>query len=126
MDHLDKEVIESLSEPAKRVFKSLDYRSKRGTHELSDCLTKAKCQSANDIKGISLALQGYNFGNGYIDWALKNYGCYTKENAGIFSAKMCAELGCSSYGDTEYVPHVLRYYVMKKKPVYPMNPPKRF
>ncbi len=27
MDHLDKEVIESLSEPAKRVFKSLDYRS---------------------------------------------------------------------------------------------------
>ena len=31
-----------------------------GTHELSDCLTKAKCQSPNDIKGISLALQGYN------------------------------------------------------------------
>lgn len=31
-----------------------------GTHELSDCLTKAKCKSANDIKGISLALQGYN------------------------------------------------------------------
>ena len=86
-----------------------------GTHELSDCLTKAKCQSPNDIKGISLALQGYNFGNGYIDWALKNYGCYTKENAGIFSAKMCAELGYSSYGDTEYVPHVLRYYVMNEE-----------
>ena len=29
MDHLDKEVIESLSEPAKRMFKSLDYRSKQ-------------------------------------------------------------------------------------------------
>ena len=29
MDHLDKEVIESLSESAKRVFKSLDYRSKQ-------------------------------------------------------------------------------------------------
>lgn len=43
-----------------------------GTHELSDCLTKAKSKSPNDIKGISLALQGYNFGNGYIDWALKN------------------------------------------------------
>ena len=26
MDHLDKEVIESLSEPAKRVFKSLDVK----------------------------------------------------------------------------------------------------
>ena len=86
-----------------------------GTHELSDCLTKAKCQSPNDIKGISLALQGYNFGNGYIDWASKNYGCYTKENARIFSAKMCAELGYSSYGDTEYVPHVLRYYVMNEE-----------
>ena len=29
MDHLDREVIESLSEPAKRIFKSLDYRSKQ-------------------------------------------------------------------------------------------------
>lgn len=78
-----------------------------GTHELSDCLTKAKCKDPNDINGISLALQGYNFGNGYIDWALKNDGCYTKENAQIFSAKMCAELGYTSYGDVEYVPHVL-------------------
>lgn len=82
-----------------------------GTHELSDCLKKAKCKNPSDIVGISLALQGYNFGNGYIDWALKNYKGYTKENAVIFSQKMCAELGFSSYGDVEYVPHVLRYYI---------------
>lgn len=82
-----------------------------GTHELSDCLEKAKCKNPSDMAGISLALQGYNFGNGYIDWALKNYKGYTKENAVIFSQKMCAELGYSSYGDVEYVPHVLRYYV---------------
>ena len=82
-----------------------------GTHELSDCLKKAKCKNPSDIAGISLALQGYNFGNGYIDWALKNYKGYTKENAVIYSQKMCAELGYSSYGDVEYVPHVLRYYV---------------
>lgn len=82
-----------------------------GTHELSDCLKKAKCKNPSDITGISLALQGYNFGNGYIDWALKNYKGYTKENAVIFSQKMCVELGYSSYGDVEYVPHVLRYYV---------------
>lgn len=82
-----------------------------GTHELSDCLKKAKCKNPSDIAGISLALQGYNFGNGYIDWALKNYKGYTKENAVVFSQKMCAELGYSSYGDVEYVPHVLRYYV---------------
>ena len=82
-----------------------------GTHELSDCLTKAECKSANDIQGISLALQGYNFGNGYIDWALENYKGYSKVNAELFSQKMCSELGYSSYGDVEYVPHVLRYYV---------------
>ena len=29
MEQLDKEVIEELSEPAKRVFRSLDYRSQR-------------------------------------------------------------------------------------------------
>ena len=29
MEQLDKEVIEELSEPAKRVFCSLDYRSQR-------------------------------------------------------------------------------------------------
>ena len=86
-----------------------------GTHQLSDCLTGAKCKSPNDIKGISLALQGYNFGNGYIEWALKNYGCYTKENAEIFSKKMCADLGYDSYGDVDYVPHVLRYYVANEQ-----------
>jgi len=82
-----------------------------GTHELADCLENAKCKNPSDIAGISLALQGYNFGNGYIDWALKNYKGYTKENVVIFSQKMCAKLGYSSYGDVEYVPHVLRYYV---------------
>lgn len=58
-----------------------------GTHELSDCLKKAKCKNPSDIAGISLALQGYNFGNGYIDWALKNYKGYTKENAVFFHRK---------------------------------------
>lgn len=82
-----------------------------GTHQLSDCLKQAKCRDSSDIAGISLAIQGYNFGNGYINWAVKNYQGYTKENAVIFSKKMCAELGYSSYGDVEYVAHVLRYYV---------------
>lgn len=82
-----------------------------GTHELSDCLTKASCKSSMDIPGISLALQGYNFGNGYIDWAKRNYKGYTKDNAEIFAMKMCDELEYESYGDSEYVPHVLRYYI---------------
>jgi cell wall-associated NlpC family hydrolase len=82
-----------------------------GTHELADCLEKAKCKDAGDVSAISLAIQGYNFGNGYIEWAIKNYKGYTKENAEIFSKKMCNELGYSSYGDTDYVSHVLRYYI---------------
>lgn len=81
-----------------------------GVHELSDCLTKANCKNSSDIPAISLALQGYNFGNGYIVWALKNYNGYSKDNAKVFSIKMCNELGYKSYGDIEYVSHVLRYY----------------
>lgn len=82
-----------------------------GVHELSDCLSKSGSKDSSDIPLISLALQGYNFGNGYIDWALTNYGGYSAENAVLFSQRMCNSLGYSSYGDVDYVPHVLRYYV---------------
>lgn len=81
-----------------------------GVHELSDCLKSAGAKGAGDLTNISLALQAYNFGNGYLAWARKNYQGYTKTNAEIFSAKMCKEKGYSSYGDVDYVPHVLRYY----------------
>lgn len=57
-----------------------------------------------------LALQGYNYGAGYIPWALNNYGGYTEENAAVFSDMMAAKLGWGAYGDKLYVPHVLRYY----------------
>ena len=86
-----------------------------GVHEISDCLKAASVSGSGDIKNIKLALQGYNFGNGYIDWALKKDGGYTEKNAKEFSKKMCDELGYSSYGDVEYVPHVLRYYVANEK-----------
>lgn len=82
-----------------------------GTHELSDCLKSAKCKGPDDIAGIKLAIQGYNFGNGYIAWAIKNYKGYTEESAKVFSAKMKAQLHVSGYGDVDYVKHVLRYYV---------------
>lgn len=82
-----------------------------GTHELADCLKKAKCKDSSDINAIKLAIQGYNFGNGYIDWAIKNYGSYSRDNAVIFSNKMKEQLHVSGYGDVDYVPHVLRYYI---------------
>ncbi len=57
---------------------------------------------------LKLALQGYNFGNGYIQWA-KERGGYTLENAKEFSSMMASKLGWSSYGDILYVEHVMRY-----------------
>lgn len=62
------------------------------------------------MERIKLALQGYNFGNGYISWAKTNYGGYSYANAVEFSTTQAERLGWDSYGDTQYVSHVLRYY----------------
>lgn len=61
-------------------------------------------------------LQGYNFGNGYIEWAKSNYGGYTAANAAEFSDMMAERMGWSSYGDKHYVLHVLRYYIFGRIP----------
>lgn len=66
-----------------------------------------------NLDKTKLALQGYNFGSGYIDWALANYGGYSEENAAIFSDMMAARCGWRAYGDKQYVPHVLRYYEIR-------------
>ena len=62
------------------------------------------------MEHIKLALQGYNFGNGYISWAKTNYGGYSYANAVEFSTMQAARLGWDSYGDTQYPAHVLLYY----------------
>ena len=50
------------------------------------------------------------YGNGYISWAIRNYGGYSEANALQFSQEQAASHGWAGYGDPEYVPHVLRYY----------------
>ncbi|WMX58982.1 lysozyme family protein [Peribacillus sp. R9-11] len=62
-------------------------------------------QTKGDIK---LALQSYNFGTGFIDYALKRGG-YSKAVAIEFSNMMAAKQGWDSYGDVNYVENVLRY-----------------
>lgn len=47
----------------------------------SDCLKKAKVKDSSDTERIYLALQGYNYGSGYIEWAIHNFGGYSKYNA---------------------------------------------
>ena len=81
-----------------------------GVQELKAALISAEVENPIDMEHIKLALQGYNFGNGYISWAKSNYGGYSYANAVKFSTMQAERLGWSSYGDTQYVAHVLRYY----------------
>lgn len=87
-----------------------EYSINVGIQNLADCLQIAECESPVDIDAIKLALQGYNYGQGYITWAMNKYGEYTKANAIEFSLKTAEQCGWASYGDMDYVPHVLRYY----------------
>lgn len=89
-----------------------EYSIDVGIQNLADCLRIAQCESPVDMEAIKLALQGYNYGQGYITWAMSKYGEYTKANAVEFSLKTAESYGWSSYGDMDYVPHVLRYYPM--------------
>ena len=87
-----------------------EYSIDVGIQNLAACLSQAGADSPEDIDRVSLALQGYNFGSGYIFWALANYGSYSELNALEFSAMMAQRLGWPSYGDPYYVQHVMRYY----------------
>ena len=87
-----------------------EYSIQCGVQELKSCLVSAGVENPIDMQNIKLALQGYNFGNGYISWAKSNYGGYTAANAAEFSDMMAQRMGWSGYGDKQYVPHVLRYY----------------
>lgn len=88
----------------------VDYSIQVGVETFAYCLEEAQCTSVNDMDKLKLALQEYNFGNAYATWAAENYGGYSPENAQEYSKKMKAQLGWTTYGDPEYVPHVLRYY----------------
>lgn len=87
-----------------------EYSIQVGIQYYADCLREAGCTSPQDMDRLKLSLQGYNYGNGYITWALRNYGGYSEANALLFSQQQAASHGWSAYGDPEYVAHVLRYY----------------
>lgn len=86
-----------------------NYSIEVGVQTFTDCISQAGCSSPQDMDKLKLAWQGYNYGNGYIGWALQRGG-YTEANALQFSQEQAASHGWSSYGDPEYVPHVMRYY----------------
>ena len=92
------------------AIQDADYSIKVGIQYYADCVREAGCQSPQDMDKLKLSLQGYNYGNGYISWALEKFGGYSKVNALQFSQEQAAAHGWSGYGDPEYVPHVMRYY----------------
>ena len=92
------------------AIQDTDYSIQVGIQYYADCLREAGCTSPQDMDKLKLSLQGYNYGNGYITWAIQKYGGYSAENALQFSNEQAASHGWSAYGDPEYVPHVLRYY----------------
>ena len=87
-----------------------EYSIQCGVQELKAALISAEVENPIDMEHIKLALQGYNFGNGYISWAKTNYGGYSYANAVEFSTMQAQRLGWESYGDTQYPAHVVRYY----------------
>lgn len=91
-------------------IKDPEYSIECGVQELKASLISAEVENPIDMEHIKLALQGYNFGNGYISWAKTNHGGYSYANAVEFSTMQAARLGWDSYGDTQYPAHVLRYY----------------
>ena len=101
-----------------------EYSIECRIQELKYALEKAGCTGPTDLDRIKLALQGYNYGSGYIDWAMERDGGYTKENAIAYSDMMCARPSWpyDRYGDKEYVEHVLRYYqITNSGGSYPAN-----
>lgn len=92
------------------VIQDADYSIKVWVQYYADCVWEAGCESPQDLDKLKLSLQGYNYGNGYISWAIRNHGGYSEAKALQFSQEQAAAHGWSGYGDPEYVPHVLRYY----------------
>jgi len=86
-----------------------DYSFFCGVQEFKEAITKAGVKNINDTKNINLALQTYNFGQGFIGFA-KSKGGYSLAVAQEFSRLQAKKNGWSSYGDVNYVTHVFKYY----------------
>lgn len=109
---------ESLGLPPNTL--DINQSIEQGVKYLSGMITKAGVTSPEDLEHIRLALQGYNFGGAYIDYAIQQDGKWTQENTFAFAKEKSGgvkntgsraeQLGPWHYGDQYYTAHVLRYY----------------
>lgn len=99
---------ESMGKPIGYI-KDVDQSIHQGVKYFGQIIKKCK----GDIK---MAIQSYNFGGGFIDYAMSHGGRYTVELAYQFAEHMVQKMGKRisrippGYGDCKYVEHVLRYY----------------
>lgn len=100
---------ESLGYPAGTPI-PVEESINHGVGVLAHKLSATGAAGPTDIAGISLALQAYNYGDGYFSWARSHGGGYSKENALSFQQYQVAHGYPGGYGDANYVDHVLRYY----------------
>ncbi len=59
---------------------------------------------------VRLALQGYNFGSGFIDYVSKRGGKWTQGLVNSYSNMQAKKMGWRRYGDKNYIKNILRYY----------------
>ncbi|MCY9763550.1 bifunctional lysozyme/C40 family peptidase [Paenibacillus alvei] len=83
------------------TFTDPEVSIKWGVKHFYECYTLAK----GDVK---ITLQAYNFGKAFAEYALE-HGGYSKELAVDYSKYYANKYGWNSYGDVNYVDHVLRY-----------------
>ena len=98
-----------------------NYSIECGIQALRDALTRADVSSPTDMVNIRIALQGYNFGSGFVTWFRnKGYTEWSFEIACEFAESTGwgrrsdpnHPAGPWSYGDQYYPEHVLRYYTV--------------
>lgn len=91
----------------KNTIRSPEKSIEAGARYFSKTLKKSK-------GNIAIALQSYNFGAGFSDYIARHGGRFSPELAQQFSRLKARELGWKTYGDSNYVSHVMRYYNNEK------------
>lgn len=91
-----------------------------GVELLAFLIAQSSVQSPTDIEHIRLCLQSYNFGTGYINYAIAYSGGWSQDSTFAYAEKYSKgvkrtgtkieQLGIWKYGDQYYTDHVLRYY----------------
>lgn len=86
-----------------------------GIHFLSDCIQKAEVTSPSDTDKLYLAIQSYDYGLEYIDWALTHFSGYSKSNSQVYLDLKKEQTNNTFEGNANYVPNVLVYYRSNSK-----------